>query len=274
VLALIAISAAFLALRSDYGNETTMQTDPGLHASVQGYTFVPDARELPSGQAAPYRFRITGPDGQPVTTYEVEHEKELHLIVASRDLTSFHHVHPERSADGVWTVTLPALVPGPHRAFADFVVTDGPDLTLGVDLLVTGSYEAKPLPPVTQSQTLDDYTVTLTGSAIAGQESEIGLSVSRAGQPVTDLQPYLGALGHLVALRSTDLTYLHVHPLHDGHGPGGPEVKFIVNIPTEGAFRLFFDFSHSGNVRTAAFTVEAEERPSNGPAGGGDHGGH
>ena len=116
--------------------------------------------------------------------------------------------------------------------------------------------------------------MTLTGSAIAGQESEIVLSVSRAGQPVTDLQPYLGALGHLVALRTTDLTYLHVHPLHDGDGPGGPEVKFMVNIPTKDTYRLFFDFSHSGDVRTAAFTIEASERPSNGPAGGGDHVGH
>ena len=272
VLALIAIGSVFLALQSDKGNETAMQTDPGLHASAAGYTFVPESEELASGQAVPYRFRITGPDGQPVTDYEIEHEKELHLIVASRDLTSFHHVHPERSADGTWSVMLPALMPGPHRVFADFVVADGTDLTLGADLVANGSYQAKPLPPTAQSQTVDDYTVTLGGNAVAGRESEIVLSVSRDGLPVSNLQPYLGALGHLVALRSTDLAYLHVHPLQEGHGPGGPEVKFMVNIPSEGTYRLFFDFSHGDVVRTAAFTVQAVATTSETPADG-DHGG-
>ena len=38
------------------------------------------------------------------------------------------------------------------------------------------------------------------------------LTVTKDGQPVTDLQPYLGAYGHLVALRAGDLAYLHVHP--------------------------------------------------------------
>ena len=209
-----------------------------------------------------------------MTSYEVEHEKELHLIVASKDSTGFHHVHPERAADGSWSVMLPALVPGPYRAFADFVVADGPDLTLGVDLSVTGSYQAQPLPPVARSQTVDDYTVTLSGNAVAGRESEIILSVNRGGQPVTDLQPYLGALGHLVALRTNDLAYLHVHPLQEGHGPGGPEVKFMVNIPSEGTYRLFFDFSHAGTVRNAAFTIEAAATPSSGPADGDGHGGH
>jgi Cu2+-exporting ATPase len=273
-LGIVAIVAGVIALKPDNESETTVQSDPGLSAESGGYTFVPETGELPSGQSVTYRFRITGPDAQAVTNYEVEHEKELHLIVASKDLTSYHHVHPERSADGVWAVTLPALESGPHRAFADFVVADGPDLTLGVDLTVSGTYQARALPAVSQTQTVDDYTVTLSGNAIAGRESEMVLSVSRSGNAVTDLQPYLGALGHLVALRTTDLAYLHVHPLQEGHGPGGPEVKFMVNIPTEGTYRVFFDFSHGDTVRTAAFTVEATERPSAPPSNSGEHGGH
>ena len=37
-------------------------------------------------------------------TYDVEHEKQLHLIVVRRDLTGFQHVHPTLAADGTWTV--------------------------------------------------------------------------------------------------------------------------------------------------------------------------
>ena len=84
------------------------------------------------------------------------------------------------------------------------------------------------------------------------------MTVSLDGEPVADLDPYLGALGHLVAIRRGDMAYLHVHPTTESAGPGGPDVPFIVTAPTAGTYRLFFDFSHEGDVRTAAFTVVAE----------------
>jgi uncharacterized protein YfaP (DUF2135 family) len=78
---------------------------------------------------------------------------------------------------------------------------------------------------------------------------------------VTDLQPYLGAYGHLVALRSGDLAYLHVHPdgaPRDGTTSPGPDVVFHADVPSAGTYHLYLDFKHDGVVRTAAFTVEAE----------------
>ena len=66
---------------------------------------------------------------------------------------------------------------------------------------------------------VDGYDVTLGGSVTAGEETVLTATVSRDGEPVTDLQPYLGAYGHLVSLRDGDLGYLHVHP-DDDTGPG------------------------------------------------------
>ena len=68
---------------------------------------------------------------------------------------------------------------------------------------------------------------------------------------MTDLQPYLGALGHLVAIRNGDLAYLHVHPLDEADGPGGPQVRFALEVPTGGTYGLYFDFAHGDEVRTA-----------------------
>jgi hypothetical protein len=102
---------------------------------------------------------------------------------------------------------------------------------------------------------VDGYTVTVDGHLVAGRTSRLTLSVAKDGTPVTDLQPYLGSYGHLVALRVGDLAYLHVHPLEtDGPGPG---ITFDVEVPTAGAYRLFLDFQHGGTVRTASFTGEA-----------------
>jgi hypothetical protein len=101
---------------------------------------------------------------------------------------------------------------------------------------------------------VDGYTVTLGGTLDPGRTSTLTLDVSRAGAPVTDLEPYLGAYGHLVALRTGDLAYLHVHP---ESGPAGPRVTFRAEVPTAGTYRLYLDFQHSGTVRTAEFTVTA-----------------
>ncbi|PWU47303.1 hypothetical protein DLE60_33805 [Micromonospora globispora] len=229
----------------------------GLLVSDRGYTMQPVT--APAGEFA---FRITGPDGRPVTRYDVAHDKQMHLIVARRDLSGFRHVHPELAADGTWRVASPLAGPGVWRAFADFTPSGGEALTLGVDVTVPGALEARPLPAPATSTTVDGYTVTLAGTPQPGRTAELTLTVSRDGKPVTDLQPYLGAYGHLVALRQGDLAYLHVHPdgaPGDGRTPAGPEIRFATEIPSAGSYRLYLDFRHGDAVHTAEFTVVTGE---------------
>ncbi|WP_326597719.1 hypothetical protein [Streptomyces sp. NBC_01803] len=233
-------------------------------ASYRGYSLVPAGEPLTSGEPADFRFRVLGPDGDPLTRYERAHGKDLHLIVVRRDLSEYQHLHPALDDDGTWSVPLTVDAAGEYRVFADFVPAGDPDgpLTLGVDVPAAGPYEPEPLPAPERAATVDGYTVTLDGDLAAGAESELTLSVSRNGRPVTDLEPYLGAYGHLVALRADDLAYLHVHPEGapgDGETPAGPGITFHAQAPSVGAYRLYLDFQHNGTVRTAEFTVEAVE---------------
>ncbi|MGY1726862.1 hypothetical protein ACI79J_07800 [Geodermatophilus sp. SYSU D01062] len=229
----------------------------GLAVSAEGHTLDLADDALPAGAAVPLSFRLLGPDGAPVTAYETVHEQDLHLVVVRRDLTGYQHVHPEMSPDGTWTTTV-ALEPGAWRVLADATPTDlGEDLVLGADLAVGGAWEPAPLPDPAATAEVDGYTVSLDGDLVAGRESEVVLTVSRDGVPVTDLQPYLGARGHLVALRAGDLGYLHVHPT----GDSGGQVRFAVEVPAAGAHRLFLDFRHGDVVRTAAFTLTARSAP-------------
>ncbi|MFF0718797.1 hypothetical protein [Micromonospora sp. NPDC003816] len=225
----------------------------GLLVSERGYTLVPVG--APAGEFA---FRITGPDSRPVTGYDLVHDKPMHLIVARRDLSGFRHVHPELTPDGTWRVATPLTAPGVWRAFADFTPTGGEPLTLGVDVTVPGALTERPLPAPARTATVDGYTVTLDGTPQPGHPSTLTLTVARDGVPVTDLEPYLGAYGHLVALRQGDLAYLHVHPEGvpgDGRTEPGPRVSFATEFPSAGAYRLYLDFRHGGVVRTAEFTV-------------------
>jgi hypothetical protein len=207
------------------------------------------------GRPLPFRFQVLGPNGRPVTAYRLLHERELHLIVVRRDLATFSHLHPDREPDGTWHVELTLPSPGPFRAFADVAPNGSPDLTLSIELMAPGQWVSQELPPPSRTEQVDDYEVELSGHLAAGAHSELSFRVSRGG-PLVQLEPYLGALGHLVALRPSDLAYLHVHPLEGG---SSDTVRFGVAVPSPGPYRLFLQFLHGGHVHTAAFTVEASE---------------
>jgi hypothetical protein len=225
----------------------------GLMVSESGYTLALEDTRPAAGQAVRTRFAITGADGAALTAYDVEHEKQLHLIAVRRDLAGYQHVHPVLGPDGSWSVDL-ALTPGPWRLIADFTPAGGDSLALGADLSVAGRY--RPDAPAVERRTasVDGYDVTLTGDIAAGDAADLIVSVQRDGRPVTDLEPYLGAYGHLVALREGDLAYLHVHPVESGPGP---DVPFVAEVPSTGGYRLFFDFRHDGAVRTAELAAAA-----------------
>lgn len=232
---------------------------PGLAVSDAGYTFAPATTFYQSGAKTQLRFTIQGPDGKPVTQYTKTHEKDLHLIVVRRDLSGFHHVHPTMDASGTWSIPFTFTAGGTWRLYADFQPA-GLDrgLTLGTDVNVSGLYIPVPLSEPASIYSFHGYDVTLSGTPVAGKESELTFRVSRGGKPVTDLQPYLGAFGHLVSLRSGDLAYLHNHPAqHAEPGmKGGPEITFGTTFPTAATYSLFLDFQHAGAVHTAEFTVK------------------
>ncbi|MEU0514723.1 MULTISPECIES: hypothetical protein [unclassified Amycolatopsis] len=259
--------------------ETTQPDQPaGLASSRGGYTLTPTRTTLTTGTTEEFSFRITGPDGNAVTAFDVEHEKRMHLIVVRRDTAGFQHIHPEMAGDGTWTVPLAVADAGSYRAFADFKPTGGQATTLGVDLAAAGDFQPAHH-PATRVARVDGYEVRLDGELTPGRTSKVTATVTKDGHDVTDLQPYLGAYGHLVALREGDLAYLHVHPdgsPGDGTTKPGPGVTFHAEVPSAGTYRLFLDFQHAGQVRTAEFTVptagSAPTAPPAPPATGDGHG--
>ncbi|GAB3167530.1 hypothetical protein GCM10027059_28580 [Myceligenerans halotolerans] len=231
----------------------------GLQIAQAGYTLALENTTAEQGRDTPVSFTIDGPDAEAVTEFDVVHDKKLHLIVVRRDMTGFQHVHPVLGDDGTWRAELD-LTPGEWRVFADFQATGADPLTLGADLRVPGDYEPAAKSPATWSSDVGDYEAVLDGTLAPGESSPLTISVAKDGDPVTDLQPYLGAHGHLVALREGDLAYLHVHPEQspDDAEVAGPEIQFHASAPSPGRYHLFFDFKHDNVVRTASFVLRAQ----------------
>lgn len=108
------------------------------------------------------------------------------------------------------------------------------------------------LPSPSTTSTVDGYEVSVHTVADNRGEVAFALTVRLDGALVTDLQPYLGAAGHLIGIHAGDLAYAHVHPNGYEHGT----VTFDAELPSEGRYGLFFDFKHHDVVRTASFTFD------------------
>lgn len=232
----------------------------GLTSTSAGYTFLPEVRTITPGTPGEFAFAITDRAGKKVTAFDEQHGRQMHLVVVRRDGTAFQHLLPARDATGTWRVPLTLPGPGIYRAYADFVPSDGSALILGVDLIAPGP-SVVAVPPPSRVAQVDGYTVRLDGELTPGGQSQVFATVSRDGVPVADLQPYLGAFGHLVALRQEDLSYLHVMP-GDGTAPepaasdrAGPAIAFTASVPDAGTYRIFVEFRHADAVHTAEFTV-------------------
>ena len=227
---------------------------PGLGVSENGYRLVPATMTAASGPRTTYEFSIVDPDGEPLTDFDIEHERKMHLIVVRRDFAGFQHVHPELGADWTWRVELDTSLPGTYRVIADFTSGDGEAMTLATDLSVPGAFEPRPLPmPERTVDAGDGYEVRIdSAEPDAGAATRVAFTVSRNGKAVDGVQPYLGADGHLVVLREGDLAFLHAHP--QGEPGGSGPIAFDVDYPSAGAYRMYLQFRHRGDVHTAGFT--------------------
>jgi hypothetical protein len=217
-----------------------MAADPvrGLAVTDDAYTLELARRAAPRGKRFQLAFRIADRAGRTVRAFDVEHTKRMHLIVVRRDLTGFQHLHPTQGPDGTWTVPVTLEDAGTYRVFADFA-TRGTAHTLADDLTVDGPVLSRPLPAPAERVTTDGLQVTRRGLAF---------EVTRDGAPVA-VDDYLGAKGHLVALRRGDLAFLHVHPDAD-------RLRFAADFPAPGEYRLFLQFRSEGKLHTTAFTQE------------------
>jgi len=271
--------------QNDQFGEEDLTTSP-VAQSHRSYTLQSDAasKSYQPKQPTTYTFSIVDGQGNTVKDFVTVHEKIMHLIVVRKDLAEFQHVHPGLNKQtGQFTLanlTFPS--DGPYRIFPDFTPANaqlGPDgLPLGVtlheDVNVGNLANDKPqsLTDTQLSKTFQGYQVQLMPSptpVAAGQSTTCTFAITQNGKPVTNLEKYLGALGHTVVLREGDLEFLHTHALDENiHNQTG-KVDFAVTFPSAGKYKVFSQFQHEGRVLTTDFVVsvaKGAETPTETPA--------
>ena len=236
-----------------HGHDHAAVAEPGgLAVASGGFRLEVPETVLPAGRASSFSFTVHGHHG-PERQFDEHGGVQVHLIVVRRDLTGYQHLHPEPIDGGAWTTELSLPAAGVYRAYVDFE-RDGRQTVLGVDLFAAGEFEPRELPGPAAVAEADGYRVELSGGAGAGAHGVLTYRLTREDESFVP-EPYLGAGGHLVALRQGDLAYLHAHPLAER--PGG--LDFGVTFPTAGSYRLFLQFQHDGRVRTVAHTLAVDD---------------
>ena len=238
--------------KPEHGGDEAAHPVRGVAVAENGLQLEVDDPELRRDKTETVRFRVVEESGETVRDFDVEHTKRMQVIVARRDLTGFQHVHPEQEPDGSWSLQLELDDPGSYRIFADFSHEEE-KTTLATDLRVDGDADLRPLPAPAPTAISDGgYDVRLdAGRVKRGKEADLRFIISKDGQAIQP-EEYLGAGGHLVALREGDLAFLHVHPTED-HA-----AAFAATFPTAGKYRLFLQFQHEGRIHTVAYTQEVK----------------
>ena len=223
-----------------------------------------------------YSFSIVDEQGNTLKDFAITHTKPMHVIVVRKDLAYFQHVHPAyNQATGKFSfkdLSFPA--DGEYRIFADFAPNSSQKDSMGTPLPVTisedvpvgsgASYTHVPLGSEEKTKTFDGIQVSLLtrDTPVSGGENMLMFRLSENGKPVTDLEPYLGALGHAVILHEGNLDFIHAHPMGDMTMQQNGTVNFMVDFPLTGKYKVFTQFQKGGKVITTDFVVSVVEASS------------
>ena len=219
-------------------------------------------------------FFISHPKTEaPVKEFNIVHDMPFHLFVVSQDLNYFAHIHPSEQTDGRFTIETMVPKAGSYIIYCDVFPVGGMPQVAHLSLITAGfdgdlfSSQAQLEPDTTLTKTTAGVRFELTlnpAELIGGKPATLKyhLTDEKTGEPVGDLQPYLGAWGHTLILSEDASDYIHSHPtemIPDGVDRtkiyGGPDVSFDAFIPRPGRYRVWSQFQRQGKLITVSFTI-------------------
>ena len=296
ICAFLILAASSCSKPATSSNQSEATGDQAVTSVDSHRTFDVDFSSQPeqaqAGQPTTLTFTVKDQQGATVKDLQIVHEKPMHLLIVSKDLAEFYHVHPEPSADGSYRVTHTFPNGGDYRLYADFTPQGAVQVVEQIDLTVTGSERAKValIPDTKFEKVVDGLKIVMKPSADikAGQELTLDFQAFDAttGKPASDLQNYLGELAHFVIISEDLEDFVHAHPMAKGesmdsmkmgdakpdeHGKDGhehpasdggeemaarSEVSAHTTFPRSGLYKLWAQFQRGGKVISVPFVVD------------------
>ena len=223
-----------------------------------------------------------------------DHGHVMHLFVVTPELDRLWHLHPEAISRGVFSQRLAAMPDATYPIFADVVHATGVPETVTGEITTAGLEQSGR--PLTGDDSAWSAERPSSTTKITWVRDSTPLVTKRLttftfrvddhnGQPVTDLELYMGMPGHAVFVRRDLKVFAHVHPSgsapmatldmampstssHSQHaslprrspGEGGPPstVTFPYGFPEPGQYRIFVQVKRAGAIVTGAFDADVK----------------
>lgn len=287
--------------RSDAPAANTNSADDKTNGAFT-VEFKTEPATVKANEPAALVFRVKNAKGETVKDLPTVHEKPMHLLVVSEDLSEFYHIHPEPQPDGTYKVTNAFPNGGIYRLYADFTPEGSPQVVERLSVKVEGKEREKVAlaPDAKLEKTIENLRVAMKPEAeiVAGRELMLDFEVfdAKTNKPATDLQKYLGEYAHFVIISEDLKQFVHAHPMskeahkeaqdeskphtHDAksknakNAPSPSVVSAHTSFPTAGIYKVWAQFQRGGRVITVPFTVnvkadsqKAEVKAANVPAG-------
>lgn len=213
-------------MASDTGHAAMAEAPVDAATAGLRVEWIAEPVEPQPNQPLTLRYRVVDVrTGRAVTDLPLDHERPMHLILVSADLQQFQHIHPEVTPDGAYQVTTSLPAAGTYLLYDEFerdghTVLDQRELAIGGAATPTGPAT---LTPDWGPRTVAGYTVALSGPAAvkAGEAATFTFTVTQSGQPVTNLQPYLGAAAHVAIVSADGRSFVHTHGEAGDHTHSG-----------------------------------------------------
>ena len=192
-------------------------------------------------------------DGKTVKEFDLLHERVMHFIVVRDALDEFQHLHPKMSENGIASVEVAFPTAGKYLIFVDCQPKGEAQQTVRHEMSIEG---APPLAPELQIDVPGTITVGDCKADVALQRSDNEWNMTFAlsdleDQQLKDLEPYLGAMGHLVVIKSGTGEYVHAHA-ETQTAPDG-RVAFATHFTHPGIYKAWGQFQRNAQV----FTIPA-----------------
>lgn len=199
-----------------------------------------------------------------VKKFQTVQEKLMHIVIVGRDLSTYQHIHPQQENDGTFTVafTLPK-----EGTYIWYVGYSPPDFLENLSVITLKTQNAPPeeamLAVDVQPKIIDDIHVSLTptGNIPLTDTVDFSYVFTATGDPINDMQTYLGAFGHLAIVSEDGKTYLHVHPIDvpiSADQLGGPRVRFSTFFQQKGKYKLFGQFKRGDKTFLVEHVIEVK----------------
>jgi hypothetical protein len=255
-----AILAPVLSFGLSKKTSQTMSTQTENSTPAQGSILARIEVEKPTEPGVPCiaRLRLTHAEsGIPLTAEElaVVHEAKIHLFIADSSLKDYHHIHPVQTDEpGVYAFTFTPRTGNNYAAWADMTLQKN-NRNYRIKESITSASGRNIPPSIHVSTHAESHGMVFDWKSAEplkkGSASIVEVSVTDTnGNPVNDLEPVMGAFGHLVGFGADGKTFIHTHPMDrepvQPNEHGGPHLRFHVEPDTSGPVQFYFHLKRGG----------------------------